>query len=420
FVYDGDDIVLAYNGAGSVTNRYLVGPNVDEILADEIGSGTVTWSLADNLGSVRDLAQYTSGTNTTTVVNHVVYDTFGQIKSQTNTTWQPLFAYTGREWDADAGLYYYRARWYDARVGRFLSEDPLGFAAGDVNLSRYVANSATMFVDPSGLEETPVYEDPSTLVLSTGRTPFRTEQVFESNMTVFGPGFSLDDRIQVQFTHPLLDEFNKLFDFEVLNGEDDDYFRQRREEQMRQVTEFANDSRFVAHNMLDIETDQLELHAETTAVFPVNGAVPDVDFLARLEADDWKLNAHYTFHDREHFLDAHLQSPWMHSHFTSNLVDQYNVSGQFHFPGMTDPSELNLLSENTRGVRAAGQFGISKTRHVHNYFVEAGVTMWDNRRLFADDPTYRLFFGIDVRRRTSPFEPSPIQWGVGLNGQLNW
>ncbi|MCY2966646.1 MAG: RHS repeat-associated core domain-containing protein [Planctomycetota bacterium] len=95
--------------------------------------------------------QSTSGTNTTTVVNHVVYDTFGQIKSQTNTTWQPLFAYTGREWDADAGLYYYRARWYDARVGRFLSEDPLGFAAGDVNLSRYVANSATMFVDPSGM-----------------------------------------------------------------------------------------------------------------------------------------------------------------------------------------------------------------------------------------------------------------------------
>jgi RHS repeat-associated protein len=173
FVYDGEDVVLAYNAAGAdkkgtgpfilqtqgfsevVLNKWtcplFVSPNVDEILADENESGTVTWSLADNLGSVRDLVQYNSGTNTTSVVNHVLYDTFGQIKSQTNSTWQPLFAYTGREWDGDAGMYYYRARWYDARVGRFLSEDPLGFAAGDVNLSRYVANSATFMVDPSGL-----------------------------------------------------------------------------------------------------------------------------------------------------------------------------------------------------------------------------------------------------------------------------
>ncbi|MCY2963067.1 MAG: hypothetical protein NT069_05330, partial [Planctomycetota bacterium] len=57
FVYDGDDLVLAFSGGatGSLTNRYLVGPHVDEILADETGSGIVTWSLTDNLGSVRDL-----------------------------------------------------------------------------------------------------------------------------------------------------------------------------------------------------------------------------------------------------------------------------------------------------------------------------------------------------------------------------
>ena len=41
---------------------------------------------------------------------------------------------SGREWDGDAGLYYNRARWMDANTGRFLSEDPLGFAAGDSNL----------------------------------------------------------------------------------------------------------------------------------------------------------------------------------------------------------------------------------------------------------------------------------------------
>jgi YD repeat-containing protein len=124
FVYDGEDIVQAFSGSatGSLTNRYLVGPNTDEILSDEqVAGGTstaVTWSLADNLGSVRDLVQYIPGTNTTTVVNHVVYDTFGQIKSQANPGAPGLFAYTGREWDADVGKYYYRARWWAGSSAR--------------------------------------------------------------------------------------------------------------------------------------------------------------------------------------------------------------------------------------------------------------------------------------------------------------
>ena len=96
--------------------------------------------------------QYNASTGTTTVVNHVRYDTFGQIVGQTNTAYQPFFAYTGREWDPAVGLYFYRARWYDPRAGRFTSEDPLGFAAGDANLSRYVGNAATLWVDPSGME----------------------------------------------------------------------------------------------------------------------------------------------------------------------------------------------------------------------------------------------------------------------------
>jgi RHS repeat-associated protein len=156
FVYDGEDLILAFSGSTNVlTNRYLYGPATDEILADERittgTAGTVTWSLGDNLGTIRDLVQYNAATGTTTVVNHIRYDTFGQIVSQTNSQFQPWFAYTGREWDPAVGLYFYRARWYDPRAGRFTSEDPLGFAAGDVNLSRYVGNGPTLWVDPSGM-----------------------------------------------------------------------------------------------------------------------------------------------------------------------------------------------------------------------------------------------------------------------------
>ena len=61
------------------------------------------------------------------------------------------FAYTGREWDAATGLYHYRARAYDAETGRFLQEDPIGFAAGDLNIYRYVLSNPLSYTDPSGL-----------------------------------------------------------------------------------------------------------------------------------------------------------------------------------------------------------------------------------------------------------------------------
>ena len=61
------------------------------------------------------------------------------------------YTYTGREWNKEAGLYYYRARFYDAEVGRFISKDPIGFAGGDVNLYSYVGQNPVNFADPMGL-----------------------------------------------------------------------------------------------------------------------------------------------------------------------------------------------------------------------------------------------------------------------------
>jgi RHS repeat-associated protein len=59
--------------------------------------------------------------------------------------------FTGRELDRSTGLYYYRARYYDPEIGRFLSEDPLGFEAG-VNFYAYVGNNPVNANDPMGLE----------------------------------------------------------------------------------------------------------------------------------------------------------------------------------------------------------------------------------------------------------------------------
>jgi RHS repeat-associated protein len=115
----------------------------------------VLWLLADHLGSIKDVVEYNSGTDTTMVVNHIQYSAFGIINNQSDSDYEPRYTYTGREWDADAELFYYRARWYDPVSGRFISEDPISFAAADTNLARYVGNAAANLVDPSGLAETP-------------------------------------------------------------------------------------------------------------------------------------------------------------------------------------------------------------------------------------------------------------------------
>ena len=88
--------------------------------------------------------------NTGTVLNHIVYDSFGQVTSETDPTFDFRFGYTGRELDEETGMMYYRARYYDPLAGRFVNEDPLGFGAGDVNVYRYVFNSPTNYTDPSG------------------------------------------------------------------------------------------------------------------------------------------------------------------------------------------------------------------------------------------------------------------------------
>jgi len=79
FVYDGTDIVLVYDETGSLTDRFLTGPDIDQMLAQENGSGDVQWLLADQQGTIRDVAEYDSGTETTSVVNHLQYDSFGRI-----------------------------------------------------------------------------------------------------------------------------------------------------------------------------------------------------------------------------------------------------------------------------------------------------------------------------------------------------
>ena len=157
YVYDGEHIALVFDGEGELTYRYLHGPVIDQVLAQEDADGNVLWALTDHQDTVRDVLNSDG-----TVANHISYDGFGNIISETNPEEYFRFTYTGREFDEEIEQYFYRARYYDAAIGQFTSNDPLGFSAGDSNLYRYVNNSPVNFVDPDGRRAVAPENKPST------------------------------------------------------------------------------------------------------------------------------------------------------------------------------------------------------------------------------------------------------------------
>ena len=145
-VFDGVNPYMDFDGDGLLKTRYLYGPGIDELFA-RIGAGEdPEWYLADRLGSVRQIVDASGA-----VLDEITYDSFGGILIETNPAQGDRFKFTGREYSPELGIYYYRARWYDPGSGRFISRDPIGFSAGDVNLYRYVGNAPGDATDPSGL-----------------------------------------------------------------------------------------------------------------------------------------------------------------------------------------------------------------------------------------------------------------------------
>ncbi|MCY2970209.1 MAG: hypothetical protein NTZ30_06020 [Planctomycetota bacterium] len=144
-VFDGANPYMDFDGDGLLKTRYLYGPGIDELFA-RIGAGEdPEWYLVDRLGSVRQIVDATGA-----ILDEISYDSFGNVLSETNPEQGDRFKFTGREFSPELGIYYYRARWYDPSSGRFISQDPIGFQAGDPNLYRYVGNAPGDATDPEG------------------------------------------------------------------------------------------------------------------------------------------------------------------------------------------------------------------------------------------------------------------------------
>jgi RHS repeat-associated protein len=179
--YDGQDLIMEVDENDVITASYTFGPGMDNPLL-MTRNGNSYYYVKDGLGSVIALTD-----NAGSVVHEYRYSVFGEIVEESGDSVENPFTYTAREYDKETGNYYYRARYYDPAIGRFISEDPIGFAHiievrkfglfshnaiqkldpaqlvlltkfyGNTNLYMYVGNSSLVFVDPLGLISWPGY-----------------------------------------------------------------------------------------------------------------------------------------------------------------------------------------------------------------------------------------------------------------------
>jgi len=159
YVFDGTNMVLAFDGSGNLTDRFLWGPMVDQVLADEHFSpsgsdqipataGNTLWALGDNQDSVRDVV-----TDSGALEEHIAYSPFGEQVTALTTTGSVVanftFGYTGTYTDTVTADQLHGVRWYDPASQRWLSPDPSGLGP-DANPYGYCGDSPTNAADPTG------------------------------------------------------------------------------------------------------------------------------------------------------------------------------------------------------------------------------------------------------------------------------
>ena len=144
YLYDGDNLVVQVNYAMQPIREYSYYPGVDQPHAvRNSGTGDVPYYLS---GTTRSVAALVHGSNQ--VLQRYEYLPFSARRSATGSVERP-FQFTAREFNGETGLYYYRARYYEPAIARFISEDPIGLAGG-VNPYAYAGNDPVNATDPSG------------------------------------------------------------------------------------------------------------------------------------------------------------------------------------------------------------------------------------------------------------------------------
>jgi len=144
--YDGYHVVETRDAEGSTATRTLTGSGWDNALAVQTAQGEIYTLVADVRGATVAAVDHTGS-----VVDAPALDVWGAPESTAGeaSAWP---GFQGRPYDAESGLYAFRARYYDPTVGRFISPDPLVIpnAAGTLNPYVFGLNNPLRYSDPTG------------------------------------------------------------------------------------------------------------------------------------------------------------------------------------------------------------------------------------------------------------------------------